>query len=123
MRPSIRYLVFGPITKSASFWVEIGLIAAAAQSLGAIWHHISKSIDATPRATEILVFLAFAFFLGLYIYFVDLAKLKTQARAETDLAKLRILCKRADFRFRMFCGIVGLFVVGLQVYSDFAPWH
>src|SRR6185437_3062020 len=93
MRPSIRYLVFGPITKSASFWVEIGLIAAAAQSLGAIWHHISKSIDATQRATEILVFLAFAFFLGLYIYFVDLAKLKTQARAETDLAKLRILCK------------------------------
>ncbi|MFZ0639413.1 MAG: hypothetical protein WAN33_08900 [Candidatus Acidiferrales bacterium] len=117
MRPSIRYLVFGPITKSAAFWAEIGLLIIGASNLGIIWFRFIRSEDRTPTITGFLVLLLFAFVLGSCVYFADLAKLKVQAQQETDLAKCATLCQRADFRFKVFCGAMGIFVIGLTVIS------
>lgn len=116
-RPSIRYLIFGPITKSAAFWAEMGLLIVTASGLGNVWLRFIRSTDRTPAAAGFVVFLLFAFVLGSYIYFADLAKLKAQAQQETDLAKCATLCQRADFRYKVFCVATGIFVIWLTVMS------
>lgn len=116
-RPSIRYLLFGPMTQSAVFWVEIGLILDAIINMGDIGLRLRQSETYAPITRGIFVFLVFVLVSGLYIYFADLAKLKAQAQAETDLTKLRMLCEQADFRFRVFCGAMGTLVVALTIWN------
>lgn len=116
-RPSIRYLVFGPITKSAVFWAEIGLLIATASGLGDVWLRFIRSEDRTPPAAGLFVFLLFAFVLGSYVYFADLAKLKTQAQRETDLAVCAALCQRADFKSKVFFGVMTVFLLIVTVIS------
>jgi hypothetical protein len=115
-RPSIRFLVFGPITRSVSFWAMIGLIIIAAGDLGYIWLRIRQSPADSPVTPGIFVFLVIMLASSCYIYFADLAKLKAQALAETDLAKCGMICQRADFRLRVFCGVIGIFIVALMVW-------
>jgi hypothetical protein len=116
-RPSIRYLVFGPITKSAAFWAEIGLLIVTASGLGDVWLRFIRSEVRTPATTGFVVFLLFVFVSGSYVYFADLAKLKAQAQRETDLTKCAMLCRRADFRSKVFFGVMTVLLITLTVMS------
>ncbi len=114
VRASIRLLVFGPIVKSLSFWLEIIFIIGAAFSLVNVWRDVKR----TPALSSMesgLFLLIFILVFASYIYFTDLVKLRREAQKETDEEKRQIFCRSADSTFRMFCYGTGVMAVCLTL--------
>lgn len=101
VRPTIHKLVFGPLRQSFSFWLAVLFVLGAAFPLYSLWRDIGKTPALAPEGTTLL-FELFLLVLGSYFYFADLAKLRSQARKETDEDKQALLCDSAWSAIRMF---------------------
>lgn len=113
-RPAIRKLVFGSLMQSLNFWLAILFVFAAAFPLYSLWRAIGRTPVLAPEGTTLL-FELFLLVLGSYFYFADIAKLRSQARKETDEDKQALLCDSAWSAIRMFYFGAGAMAVCLSL--------